>query len=196
MSYFLSDIAEFKKRNKVKDAILGRTASGRAFRIGSLVSAGGVGTTLLMNRKAVKSFLKSPQRSFTYRAGEKLHELDWQTNRKMMTNPSPQDTSNLKLDEYVEKKVPYGQGDIRKRILRENDRSFMNTGYKVKWGNVAKTAGVAGTAVAIPVGSAYAFGTKKERDRINRGVTSSVRSAHKLSNDVRGWVNTLHRTSK
>lgn len=136
MSYFLSDIAEFKKRNKVKDAILGRTASGRAFRIGSLVSAGGVGTTLLLNKNAVKKFIQNPLYRYVRKVRPEKHNIE------------------------------------------------------------VKTAGVAGTAVAIPVGSAYAFGTKKERDRINRGLTSSVRSAHKLSNDVRGWVNTLHRTSK
>ena len=196
MSYFLSDIAEFKKRNKVKDAILGRTASGRAFRIGSLISAGGVGTTLLLNKNAVKKFIRNPLYRYVRKVRPEKHNIEWQTNRQMLQNPKPEEETGFKLDEWFEKKVPYGQGQKRVRTTTQKPRSFMNTGYKVKWGNVAKTAGVAGTAVAIPVGSAYVFGTKKERDRINRGLTSSVRSAHKLSNDVRGWVNTLHRTSK
>lgn len=205
--YFLSDTstASFAKQKKqeekpasLREKIIGRTNAGKAFRVGTVLAAGGLGAYGYKKRGALKNLIDNPMDFYSSSAKDK----DITTmRRKQKVVKNPDYDAYLASDNW-EGKVPdeYKQvydanwHDVRR--TEKDGRSFVGTGRKVKWGRVGKTVGVGGTALAVPTSLAYLAGNKKDKEDIKNRAASVTRGTQSTLKDARSWINTLHRVSR
>lgn len=204
---FLSDhIASFARKKKQeepkrrtwRDNIIGTTNAGKAFRVGALASGVGLGTLALKNKTKLTAIAKNPRRFYT----SKVNGKDTTTiKRKKKVVPNPDYDVYLASDNWT-KKVPDEYVEVFDkdwhdvRRTEKDKRSFSNTGRKLRWGRVGKTAALGAGALSIPTGMAYVAGTDKDREDIDKRLNKSVKTFNNTSEGVRKWINTLHRVSR
>ena len=167
---------EFAKQKKrtLKDNILGTTKSGRAFRIGSAISLTGLGALGYNKRVAIKALTKNPKtvlkRTFTKPAGSIDSPVTTRTNAKGEV--------------------------INTRTTKRRNNGLFGTKRKLKWGNIAKTGAIAGTAVVVPVGVSYVASNEEDRNKINKRLNQASKLGGKVGKTVKSTINTLHKVSR
>jgi hypothetical protein len=85
---------------------------------------------------------------------------------------------------------------VRETYGKDIEKGFLGTDRKVRWGRVGKTAGIGAGALALPTVLAYAAGSKKDKEDIERRVNNTAKSGSKSLESTRRLVNTLHRVSR
>lgn len=241
--YFLSDAstALFAKQKKqeekpstLREKIIGRTNAGKAFRVGAVASAVGLGGLALnatgknKNYKvktANGSFLGG-QHSVNTKEGNIIDKIKNHYTRDVNDLPltvkttithgkvkhpttttdkgkSIIDEDKLKTrkpgtfwEEDYNKDLDLFDTTVRETYSKDKEKGFLGTDRKVRWGRVGKTAGLAGGALALPTGLAYVAGNKKEKEDIERRLSSGSKSASKSLESTRRLINTLHRVSR
>ena len=231
---FLSDVSEAQfarkkpekeEKSTLREKIIGRTNAGKAFRVGSLLAAGGLGAYAYSKRGALQNMIKDPIDFYSSKVEGKDTTVI-SRKRETIKNPeyNPEKPFKIKnkksgtvkyitkeeadkirkesngyhpqiedVDEYKEVYSP-DYNPVRK--TEKDPRSFIGTGRKVNWGRVGKTVGVAGTTLAVPTSLAYLAGSKKDKEDIKNRVDKTWGQGRKTANDVRTWINTLHRVSR
>lgn len=214
MNYFMGElsqqeVAEFKKQKQkrtLRDKILGTTNSGRAFRIGSAISLTGLGTL------AGKRYLKEAIKGYKYGAtplNVQTGKLRSKTKTGLLyaKNQLKRDLSlkNLKntftksagtVSSPIIKKLDKNGGVIYQKVTQKQANGLFGTKRKLKWGNVAKTGAIAGTAVVIPVGASYVASNEEDRNKINKRLNQVSRIGSKVGKTVKSTINTLHKVSR
>jgi hypothetical protein len=139
--------------------------------VGSLISGVGLGYLALKNKGNLEQVLKNPLDYYTKPAGKNKQRLEW-------------------LDEDGQLK------SAREFNPGKPNPSFLSSGRKLNWDKVGQTAGVVGGAVTVPISLAYLAGSKKDKEDIQNRIDKTWGKGNKTLNDVRTWINTLHRVSR
>lgn len=222
--YFLSDasIASFAQKKKqeekpstLREKIIGRTNAGKAFRVGAVASALGLGGVALKNKGKLGA-LKNPKEYYTRNvndlpqtvkttmshskvknAGDHVHTSD-RGAVNVVTDPNKVSTRKpgTFLDDQWQKDTDLYDTTVRETYSKDKEKGFLGTDRKVKWGKVGKTAAIGGGALALPTGLAYLAGSKKDKEDIERRLSNGSKSASKGLESTRRLINTLHRVSR
>lgn len=199
MTYFMGEFS--RKKNTLREKLIGTTNAGKAFRIGSAVSLAGLGAIGYNKRKALASLVKHPIDFYSTRVDGKDVTV-MKKRSKVIKNPeydawqklNKEQKSKIKMpNEY--KEVPDIEYHDHRRIER-NPRSFLGSGRSVNWGRVGKTVGIGTTTVLIPTSAAYLAANKKDKENINRRINNVYKVGRNTIGDARTWINTLHRVSR
>jgi hypothetical protein len=222
--FYLCDFAEFatakeesKRPLSLKDNLFGTTSSGKALRAGALASLVVGGGLAVKNRAKIKQFLDKPLETLkkTYtRDADGVERTAIQRKKKIVDNPEYNPAKPFRNKDgdlitekeyqaggYKGKSVPakievYDDAWHDVRRTEKPERSFLGTGKKVNWGNVGKTVGVAGGLGAVPLTTSYVFADKNDREKINNRAGKVYGVTRGTMQDLRSWVNTLHRVSR
>jgi hypothetical protein len=189
-----------EKKPTLRQRIVGTTNAGKAFRVGALASGLGLGYLALKNKGKLAELKKSPKDFFSKPVGEDYQEMIWQRATTPDATTGKRATRSATRNEYEARKMGedpnWEDKSSRFKPHPKQDPSFLNSGRKVNWGRVGKVVGIGGTALALPTGLAYAAGSKKDKEDIERRTNKTVGGVKSTARDIRTWVNTLHRVSR
>lgn len=213
----MNDTALFARKKKEqeqttwRDRIVGKTNAGKAFRVGALASGAGLVGLALKNKNTLGGLKKNPKDFFT----RNVHDLPKTVKTTMShskvkhkTKPDSKnrpvvDIDNVKtrkpgtfLDDKWQKDTDLFDTTVRETYSKDKEKGFLGSDRKIRWGNVGKAAGIAGTALAVPTAAAYVAGSKKDKEDIEKRVGGGSKKLSRGLESTRRMINTLHRVSR
>lgn len=221
---FLSDVCEAQfarkkpekeEKSTLREKIIGRTNAGKAFRVGVLASALGLGGLALKNKDKLGA-LKNPKEYYTRNVNDLPKTVKTTMTHSKVKNvgdhvyisdkgavkvvTDPQQAKTRKpgtfLDDQWQKDTNIYDSTVRETYSKDKEKGFLGTDRKLKWGKIGKTVAIGGGALALPTGLAYLAGSKKDKEDIERRLNSVSKSASKGLESTRRLINTLHRVSR